>query len=124
MEKNPIIIRRVNTVEEAQVIVAWLDDQGVKASIADPANTGVFAFGVTDIEGVALCVADEATATQAKSLLEKHDAEKKSRAPASGPITMKCESCGEENTFPGEAAGTVQQCKCGAYLDLPGNAPA
>jgi len=119
MEKNPIIVRRVNTVEEAEVIVAWLDDQGVKASIADPANTGVFAFGVTDIEGVAICVADEATATKAKALLEKHDAERKSRPPAGESIRIKCESCGEENTYPGEAAGTVQQCKCGAYLDLP-----
>ena len=57
-----ICVRRTATVEEADIVVAWLDSQGLKAQVVDRENIGVRAFGVTDHEGIAVCVADEETA--------------------------------------------------------------
>ena len=51
MPSEPICVRRAATIEEAEIIVAWLDERGVMATIFDPSNPGVAAFGVTDLEG-------------------------------------------------------------------------
>lgn len=123
MANEPIVIRRTSTVEEAEVIVAWLDAEGVSATIIDPDNPGAFAFGVTDAEGIAIGVTDEHEADRATLLLAEHD--KRGSAPPAhadsvGEIDVQCTECGRLNPHPGDAAGTVQQCtKCGAHLDIP-----
>jgi hypothetical protein len=123
MAAEPVVIRRTATVEEAQIIVAWLDEQGVEAVVVDQANPGVFAFGVTDIEGIAIAVPDEESARRAESILAEHDRE---HAEATLPDTsiervdVVCETCKSTTTFTGEQRGTVQECsECGAYLDVP-----
>jgi hypothetical protein len=121
---SPVLIRRTKTIEEAEILIAWLDEHGVKATVLDPDSTGVFAFGVTDPEGVEVYVADEETAEKAKVLLAEHDAERDRAASAEGaaaaPIELKCEECGEVNTFESDLAGTVQECaECGAFVDVP-----
>ena len=122
--RNPALIRRVNTVEEAEILIAWLDERGVKATILDPDSTGVFAFGVTDPEGVEVYAADEETAGAAKALLAEHDEERDEAAsPEAEPaalIEVKCEECGQLNSFESDLGGTVQECSdCGAYVDVP-----
>jgi len=123
MAGDPVVIKRTSTVEEAEVIVAWLDAEGIKATIVDPGNPGVLAFGVTDMEGIAICVADAQSAQRATLLLAEHD--KRGGAPpkegnSADAVEVECSECGRLNSFPGDAMGTVQQCaQCGEYLDIP-----
>ncbi|MEK6674628.1 MAG: DUF2007 domain-containing protein [Planctomycetota bacterium] len=124
MIATPACVRRATTMEEAEIVAAWLQAKGVKATIVDRENPGVRAFGVTDIEGVGVYVLDAESVEEAKRLLEEHDREKESTARARNvpvqPRVIPCMECGQGNTFSQEFAGTVQQCsKCGAYLDLP-----
>jgi len=123
MPENPVCIRRTNTIEEAEILVFWLDDRGVKATVLDPDSTGVFAFGVTDPEGVEIYVADEETAERAKVLLAEHDKEREEPTPADDTpalIEVKCDECGQRNSYPSDRAGSVQECtQCGAFIDVP-----
>ncbi len=121
MAAEPICVHRTNTPEEADIVIAWLDDRGVQATAMDRGNPGVLAFGATDLEGIAICVADEETARRAKELLEEHARERTAATPgtATDPIEIKCEECGETVAFPPETQGTVQDCpQCGAHLDV------
>ncbi len=121
MADNPICIRRTHTSEEADIIVAWLAEHGIEAHVSDPENPGVMAFGATDTEGIAVCVADEDVAVQAKAKLAEHDREVERAHRSDAPIQINCDECGAPATFPPDAAGTVQQCDaCRAYIDVPG----
>lgn len=123
MLEDPVCIRRTNTLEEAEILIAWLDERGVKATVLDPDSTGVFAFGVTDPEGVEIYVADEETAERAKTLLAEHDREREEAASTSDAPTLievKCDECEQLNSFSSDLAGTVQECpECGAFIDVP-----
>jgi hypothetical protein len=113
-------IRRTATVEQADIIVTWLADRGIKAQVVDRDNPGVLAFGVTDVEGIAICVEDEETAEKARTLLEQHDKEHAAQAEIEGQVELTCEECGAVSTFPASQRGTVQECsECGAYVDVP-----
>ncbi len=128
MGENLYCIRRTATVEEADVIVAWLEDQGVEATVMDRDNPGVFAFGLTDAEGVAICVADEAVAEKGKTLLVEHDRQRDLamvNAATTDDIEVKCDACGQVSAFAAELAGTTQQCVgCNEYVDVPGGVEA
>lgn len=113
------LIRTAPTIEEASIIVGWLQRRGVDAMIADRLNAGALAFGLTDDEGFAICAQTEAAAEEGKALLSKHDEEVK-RATDSEPVTVTCPECNEESTFPGHDRGTVQNCiHCRAHVDVP-----
>ena len=120
MAEGPVIVRRTRTVEEADIIVAWLDGHGVKATVLDRENPGVFAFGVTDREGIEIVVADQETAARAEALLEAHDRERAQAAASPGTVDVTCEECQEVRTFSSDLRGTVQECpECGTFLDVP-----
>jgi len=120
MTTRPVVIRRTATVEEAEIIAAWLSEQGIKATVLDQASPGVFAFGVTDDEGVAIAVADEDTARRAASLLEEHDRRHVRTGAASAAVEIVCEACQTVNRFPGHLRGMVQECtECGGFIDVP-----
>jgi|GEM_PF-1449444 len=122
MTSEPICIRRAATVEEADIVIAWLADRGVEAAILDRSNPGVMAFGVTDAEGIAICVTDEETAERAKGLLEEHDREKREdgEATAETVLSVTCDECGEQVDAPSGAGGATLECPhCGAYIDTP-----
>ncbi|MFQ5414311.1 MAG: hypothetical protein ACE5E6_07610 [Phycisphaerae bacterium] len=126
MAAELICVRRTNTVEEADIIVAWLAERDIEAHVLDRDNFGVMAFGATDLEGIAIGVAGEEVAARARALLAAHD-----RAPGDdqasdeaargvGTIEVTCEECGSVATFPGASAGAVEQCPaCRAYIDVP-----
>ncbi|MHC4695520.1 MAG: hypothetical protein ACYTFA_02130 [Planctomycetota bacterium] len=124
MASEPVLIRRTNTVEEADIIVAWLEEQGVKATVPDRDNPGVLAFGLTDVEGIEIYAADAETAERARTLLVQHDKERDAESEAATPtelIEVTCEECGQVNSFASDAIGSVQECcECGGYLDMPG----
>ena len=123
MAKDPVLIRRTSTVEEADIIVAWLSDQGVEALVSDRDNAGVMAFGVTDTEGIEIYVSDAEAAARAGELLAEHD---KQNAPGESngdamSVEVSCEDCGKKNLFPATATESVRVCpECGAHLDIPG----
>ena len=124
MPSEPFCIRRAATIEEAEIIVAWLDERGVMATILDPSNPGVAAFGVTDLEGVAICVKDQDAADLAKTFLAVHDRDRAMAAQAAESITsseVACEECGNRVTTESRAPGTTLECPhCGAFVDAPG----
>jgi hypothetical protein len=122
MTTEPICIRRAGTVEEADIVVAWLADQGIETTIVDRSNPGVLAFGVTDIEGIAICVADQQIADRAMELLTEHDRLAKQAAGGSADgVDLTCEECGKTVTANPGAADTTLECPhCGAYVDVPG----
>lgn len=123
MSSEPICIRRAATVEEAEIIVAWLDERGVTATIFDPSNPGVAAFGVTDLEGVAICVKDQGSADLAITFLKEHDLERAATAPSSQSNTgleIHCDECGKTMTIDPSASRTTFECPhCGAFVDAP-----
>ncbi len=122
MADETICVRHANTIEEAEIIVAWLEEQGIEATVTDPGSTGVMAFGVTDPEGIEICVADAETAVRAKVALAEHDRQQAlDEDDAKAMIDVTCEECKQVNSFPSEYAGTTQECsECGSYLDVPG----
>ncbi len=123
MPNQPVCVRRTSTVEEAAIIVGWLQERGVGATVLDPDNPGVMAFGVTDPEGIEIFVADVETAERAKALLVEHDQQRTTAAATDAPggtLEVTCESCGQTSMFAAISRGTVQECpECGAYLDVP-----
>jgi len=123
MAGEPICIRRVNTIEEAEIIIAWLEEQGIEAKVIDPSSTGVMAFGVTDLEGVEIFVADAETAKRAETALAEHDRQHAHGEDDGGAmIDVPCPECNHVNAFPADYAGSTQECaECGAYLDVVGD---
>ncbi len=122
MANEPVMIKRTNTAEEADIIVAWLAEQGIEATVHDHDNPGVIAFGVTDTEGIEIFVADPEIATRAMELLEEHDQVLGGDIPAdSGEmVEVQCEECGHSNSYPVDLRGSVQECaECDAFVDIP-----
>ncbi len=123
MPNEPVCIRRVSTDEEAEIIVAWLDEHGIDARITDPSNPGVMAFGVTDAEGIAIYVSDQDSAKKAEQLLAEHDklrAQSSASTRGAASVEVTCEECGRANVYPAGACGTVQECSgCSTNLDVP-----
>lgn len=123
MTEEPLLIRRATSEEEAQLIVAWLDEHGVEATIPGRQSTGVLAFGITDDEGVGIYVANEQSARQAQGLLAEHDRQQAAVAARASGVTeikTRCEECNHVVSFAVELAGSVQTCpNCGAYVDVP-----
>jgi len=123
MSSKPICIRHTATVEEADILVAWLAERDIKATITDRDNPGAFAFGVTDTEGIEVFVANEEIARRAKELLAEHDREHATEHGAESAETaveVTCEECKCACSFPADQRGTVQECpECGAYVDVP-----
>ncbi|MCH7591209.1 MAG: hypothetical protein IH989_00305 [Planctomycetes bacterium] len=123
MTDQPVCIRRVNTLEEAQLLVAWLDDYEIDATVVGAQNPGSLAFGISDFEGIGVFVTGGSAAERAGELLAEHDA----RSPASEPddeyFDVTCDECGEVTTFQRGEVGTVQTCAaCGAFVDVPDDA--
>ena len=116
------LIRRTSTIEEADILTAWLEEQGIEAMIIDRANSGAYLFGLTDLEGFAIVAAEAAVAERAVKLLEEHNPPTKKRG-AGTKVAAKCEDCGKDTVFDGAMQGTVQECEhCGAYVDVPESA--
>lgn len=136
MSNEPTCVRRVDTIEEAQLLVAWLDDNDIDATIVGGQNPGSLAFGVSDFTGIRIFVSDDSTAARAMELLAEHDdqqagsairqagsAGSPENASAEPAIEMTCEECGVVTMFEGAEKNKVQTCSaCGAFIDIPDEA--
>ncbi len=121
MVTDPVCVRQTATIEEAELVAAWLEDSGVSATVVGQESLGVHAFGVTDRDGVHVLVADEPTAERAAALLLELDKQHPHSDGAASPeIEVKCEECGYVGMFAPDQRGSVEQCtECGGYIDVP-----
>ena len=77
MTEDLITVHNAGTLEEADIVVAWLDNQGIQAMVKDrhsiSAFSGISAISHNEIE---VCVTDPGDAENARELLatRKHDA--------------------------------------------------
>jgi hypothetical protein len=111
------------SVEEADIIVAWLADQEINAFVKDRHAIGTIylAFAAAP-KGVEVCVLDGEQAKRARELLAEHADELRHRPqpiPPGRVFRAVCEECGRPTDFPSELFGSVQTCPhCRANMDV------
>ena len=112
--KDRACVFRAATIEEADIVVAWLSEQGIEAFVRDRfvIATGYLALAAAP-RGVAVCVLDVDQADKARELLALHAAQRKGRVPSGRPgkfLRVTCDHCGHMADFPSELYGSVQNC--------------
>ena len=117
-------VHRANDLGEADVVVAWLEEQGIPAFVKDEhAVATLHTPFLTAPKGIAVCVVDVRDADRAKELLAEHARElstRRSFAAGGELVAATCEECGAESLFPASLRGTVQNCPvCRAHTDVP-----
>ena len=121
MPRDMICVYRAADVGEADIVAAWLAEQGITVHVKDRHVTSQAPLTVAP-RGVEVCVVDPAQADRAKELLREHADELavKKLSHLDGPdIEAVCEECGKTSRFPFAQRGTVQTCPhCGQYLDV------
>jgi len=81
MSQDLIPVHNAGTLEEADIVVAWLDDRGVKAMVKDRHTIGTYSgLGAVSHNQVEVCVVDPADADKARKLLKEHAEEISRRA--------------------------------------------
>ena len=122
MPRDMICVYRAADVAEADIVAAWLEEQGITVHVKDRHATSQAPLTVAP-RGIEVCVVDSAQADRAKELLREHADELalKKMSEADGPdIQTVCEECGKTSRFPFAQRGRVQTCpNCGRYLDVP-----
>jgi hypothetical protein len=117
-------VYRAVDVVEADIVTAWLADQGINAHVTNrnPAMN-LYVPSVVSPRGIEVCVVDSQQAERAEALVREHleHRKQKTNEPAMGrTIEAVCEECGKATQFPFEQRGTVQTCPhCRQYLDVP-----
>lgn len=116
-------VYRAASVEEADIIVAWLAEREFNAFVKNRNVIGtVYVPMSTAPKGVEVCVLDEAQAKRAKELLAEHADELRHRPlpiPPGKVFRAVCEECGSPTDFPSELFGSVQTCPhCRANMDV------
>ncbi len=111
-------VYQARTLEEADIIVAWLDAQGIRAQVPDRHTVGTF-------DGLAPALLDiriEVAADQAQAARQLLDSRPHSHpaGPPGATVEATCEDCGATSVFPFESQGQVEDCpRCGRFLDVP-----
>lgn len=114
-------IYRASSVEQADIVIAWLAEQDISAFVKDRNMAGNYVALAVAPRGVEICVADPKDAVRAEALLQEHLKSIKSRsgAPANKVIPVLCSECGRQIEFPSELYGSVQTCpSCGRNIDV------
>lgn len=119
MSRDLVCVHRARDIGEADIIVAWLDEQGIASMVKDRYAVGTLQVPqIVAPRGIEVCVLDAQQADQARALLAQHAAE--NAAPSGTPIDATCEECGAITRFPAAHSGSVQSCPhCRAYIDIP-----
>jgi membrane protease YdiL (CAAX protease family) len=120
MEKL-ITVATFDSPSEAEVGKLFLEENGIRAILADSNLVGMNRFLSNAVGGVKLQVA-ASDADQASEILEQYQASRMNPQEdlSEEPITFACQECGKSITFPGERGGHVEICPdCGSYVDVP-----
>jgi len=122
MPRDMICVYRAADLGEADIVAAWLEEQGITVHVKDRHATSQAPLTVAP-RGIEVCVVDPAQTNRATELLRTHADELEVKKPASahGPdIETVCEECGKASRFPFAQRGSVQTCPhCRQYLDVP-----
>ena len=117
-----ITIFRASSVPEADIVAAWLDDQGIRAFVKNRLTAETLPLpNVVAPKGFEVCVAEE-DADRARALLAAHREELKRRQDFERTSNVQgvCETCRHVTPFPHAHAGTVQRCaQCGSDVEVP-----
>ena len=124
MPRDLICVYRAVDVGEADIVAAWLAEQGITVHVKDRYAAGTMQTPlIVAPKGIEVCVVDPEVAERAKALVRQHleHRKQKTNEPAMGrTIEAVCEECGMASRFPFEQRGTVQTCPhCRQYLDVP-----
>lgn len=114
-------VYRASSVEQADIVAAWLEEQGISAFVKNRHMAGNYVSLAVAPKGVEVCVLDDKQAEQARELLTEHDRGLQARQKATHQkvVPMLCTECGRQVEFPGELFGTVQSCpSCGRHIDV------
>jgi len=124
MPRDMICVYRAADLGEADIVAAWLAEQGITAHVKNRNSAiNVYVSSVAAPRGIEVCVVDPAQADRAKELLRVHadeSAVKKLHDTAGPDIEAVCEECGKASRFPFAQRGSVQTCPhCRQYIDVP-----
>jgi hypothetical protein len=106
---------------EAEIQRVLLEQEGIRAFLADANLVGTDWFYATAVRGVKLQVA-ASDAQRASEILEQHRTHKAETQEARSveAVAFACQECGKSITFPGDRRGHVEVCpRCGEYVDVP-----
>jgi len=122
MPRDLTCVYRALDVAEADIVAAWLDDQGITVHVKHRHAGSQVPLTVAP-RGIEVCVIDPAQVESAEALVREHLQHRKEKTDenaAGRSIEAVCEECGKASRFPFEQRGTVQTCPhCRRYLDLP-----
>jgi len=123
MRNEESCVHRATTLEEADIVVVWLGEEGIRAFVKNRHSIGTLcAPPAVAPKGVEVCVPDEEQAARAKILLADHAEAIRRRsqsAPTGKIFRAVCEECGRPTDFPAELFGSVQNCPhCRANMDV------
>lgn len=122
MSRDMICVYRAADVGEADIVAAWLADQGITVHVKDRHAGSQVPLTVTP-RGIEVCVVDPAQVERALALVREHLEHRKEqtdKAASGRTIETVCEECGKSSRFPFEQRGSVQTCPhCLRYLDVP-----
>jgi hypothetical protein len=117
-----ITVFRASSVPEADIVAAWLDDQGIGTFVKNRLTAETLPLpNVVAPRGFEVCVA-ERDVERAKWLLDEHQKElaRRRQADDASPVHGVCETCRHVTPFPHSQAGTTQHCThCGSYIEVP-----
>jgi len=124
MQRDLICVYRAADLGEADIVAAWLDDQGITVHVKNRHAAGTMQTPlIVAPKGIEVCVIDPEQVERAEALVREHLEHRKQKAnePAMGrTIEAVCEECGKASRFSFEQRSTVQTCPhCRQYLDVP-----
>lgn len=124
MPRDMTCVYRAADVGEADIVAAWLADQGITVHVKNwNSAVNVFVPSVAAPKGIEVCVVDPAQVERAQSLIIEHHEqriENTNKAASGRTIEAVCEECGKASRFSFEQRDTVQTCPhCRKYIDVP-----
>ena len=124
MPRDMICVYRAADLGEADIVAAWLAEQGITVHVKDRFAAGTMQTSlIVAPKGIEICVVDPRVAEQARALVREplERRKKKTDETAVGCVVEAvCEECGRTSRFPFAQRGSVQTCPhCRQYIDVP-----
>lgn len=123
MSQSELCVYVAGNVDEANIVVAWLADREIAATIPDRHTTATLGLPTIIPGHVNVCVTQPEQLDQARALIAEHDQQIKdhlAKVGATGQVTVTCEKCGAVNTVSTKESGHVIECtECHEYIDVP-----
>ena len=130
--KDPVPAYNGADSVEVHILQNLLEEAGVEAFIMEDVDTSWTGAALSGIQTPQVYI-ERADLERAKPVLDDYERLMTERVEADldsdtkvAPITVTCDKCHKESTYPHAQIGSVQSCPvCGAYVDVmtPGDTP-